>query len=428
MEGHLVMSFKERKRLKIMERVKAGELNLKQAAGLLNISYRQARRIYQRYHKNGDSGLLHQNRGKPSNRRFSPEFQVQVISLYQSNYHDFGPTLAAEKLAKDGFLLDHETLRRWLKNAGLYQKRRKRPKHRVWRERKSHFGELIQLDGSHHRWFEERGGKCCLMNMVDDATGTTLALLAEEETTAAAMTLLWQWVEKYGIPKALYTDRKNVYVTEREPSLAEQLKNEEPLTQFGQACQKLGIEIILAYSPQAKGRVERKNGVHQDRLVKELRLQKINNLEAANSFLTREYLAEHNSKFAVQAAQEADYHQAVDEALDLRMVFCLEEERQISNDWTVRYKNKYLQILRQKNLPPVKRKVRVQEHLDGSLHIVYRGRAVEFQELAKRPDKKASLPIPKIRIKYIPPINHPWRRSYKRGQKIQGIACGDVDN
>jgi len=153
------MSFKERKRLKIMERVKNGELNLKQAAGCLNISYRQARRIYQRYHKDGDSGLIHQNRGKPSNRRFSPEFQTQVIDLYQSQYYDFGPTFAAEKLAKDGFLLDHETLRRWLKNAGLYQKRRKMPKHRSWRERKSHFDELVQLDGSHHRWFEERGGQ-----------------------------------------------------------------------------------------------------------------------------------------------------------------------------------------------------------------------------------------------------------------------------
>ena len=236
--------------------------------------------------KEGDKGLIHRNRGRPSNRRKAPEVKEMALALYREQYWDFGPTLAAEKLVeRDGYEVNHETLRRWLLAAGLWKRQRNRPKHRQWRERKAHFGELVQMDGSHHRWFSGQEDKDCLMDMVDDATGRTLALMSEEETTVAAMRVLWAWVEKYGIPKALYVDWKNVYVTQREPTLEEQLSGELPLTQFGRACKKLGIEILPANSPQAKGRVERKHGVYQDRWVKELRLAGIRDIEGANQSL-----------------------------------------------------------------------------------------------------------------------------------------------
>lgn len=426
MEGHLVMSGKERQRLKVLAQVKQKILTLKEASQLLYLSYRQARRIYRRYAQEGDKGLIHKNRGKLSNHKFDPVFRQQVLCLYESKYPDFGPTLAAEKLAQNGHKLDHETLRRWLIAAGLHQKRRKRLKYRQWRERKAHFGELIQLDGSHHQWFEERGKKCCLMNLVDDATGTTMALLAEEETTEAAMKLLWQWLEKYGIPQALYTDHKNVYVSEREPSIEEQLKGETPVTQFGRACMKLGIRIITANSPQAKGRVERKHGVYQDRLVKELRLQKINSLAAANQFLKAGFLEEINRKFAKGAVSNRDYHKPLDKRLDLGTVFCLEDKRSVGNDWTVRYQNRHFQIMKQQNQPRAKQKVTVQERLDGSIHLVHKGREIEFTELSYQPKKiRVKQLAPRSRIKHVPPLNHPWRKSYKT---LKEIACGDVDN
>jgi transposase len=266
--GCLEMSQKERLRLAIMSRVRDSGMTIKEASKVLGISYRQAGRIYKRYVEEGDKGLIHRNRGRPSNRGKPLGVKEAVLALYKEQYWDFGPTLASEKLLeRDGYQVDHETLRRWLLAAELWNKQRKRPKHRKRRERKAHFGELVQIDGSHHHWFESRGEKACLMNMVDDATGKTLAMMSEEETTIAAMQVLWAWVEKYGIPKALYTDRKNVYITDRELTLEEQLAGELPLTQFGRVCQKLAIEILPANSPQAKGRIERNHGVHQDRLV-----------------------------------------------------------------------------------------------------------------------------------------------------------------
>ncbi len=249
------------------------------------------------------------------------------------------------------------------------------------------------------------------MNMVDDATGTTRALLASGETTRAAMELLWQWIDKYGVPAALYTDYNNVFVTKREPTLEEHLKGEEPLTQFGRACKKLGIRIIPANSPQAKGRVERSNGVYQDRLVKEMRLQGIDGIAEANEFLSGSYLDGLNRRFAVAAREVADYHRPLAQEIDLKAVFCFEERRSIANDWTVRYRNRFYQIKKQSKCPPAKDKLVVQEHLDGTIHLVYRGQEVEFVELGQRREiKRKDLPVVNSsRRKYMPPADHPWR-------------------
>jgi len=416
------MSQKERVRLVMMSRVEEKAMTIKEAAAVLGISYRQGRRIYRRYVTEGDKGLIHRNRGRPSNRRKPCELRQAVLGLYSERYWDFGPTLAAEKLVeRDGYEVDHETLRRWLLAAGLWKRQRKRPKHREWRERKAHFGELVQMDGSHHKWFEDRGEERCLMDMVDDATANTLALLSEEETIVAAMRVLWAWVERYGIPKAIYVDSKNIYVTKREPTVEEQLAAELPLTQFGRACKKLGIEIITANSPQAKGRVERKHGVYQDRWVKELRLAGINDIERANQSLSG-FTEKLNARFTVEPRSPADFHRPVPQDMDLRHVFCLEESRTVGNDWVVRYKNRLFQIRSQSNLPAGRSKVIVQGHLDGSVHILYRERELIFTELKELPRKPAATrqkpqnTEPKAR--YIPPTDHPWRRFSPKTRRI----------
>lgn len=422
------MSGKERVRLTIMARVKGGGMRVKEAAKLLGISYRQCKRIYKRYREEGDRGLTHRSRGRRSNRSKLVEVKEAVIVLYKEHYWDFGPTLASEKLKeRDGYEIDHETLRRWLMEAGLWRKRRKRSRHRRQRERKAYFGELVQLDGSHHRWFEGRGEKGCLMDMVDDATGTTMGLMSEEETTVAAMEVLWAWVEKYGIPKALYVDRKAVYITQRELTVEEQLAGEEALTQFGKACQKLGIEIVAANSPQAKGRVERRHGVYQDRWVKELRLDGIRSIEEANKHLPG-FADRLNAKFAVKAQSTTDFHRPVPDDLDLRGVFCMEETRTIGNDWVVRYKNRFFQIVPQSNLPPARRKVTVREYLNGSIHMVYRDNEVFHEEIEKHREKHTSphdkISISESRERTAPSEQHPWRRFNPGYFSRRETTCG----
>jgi transposase len=417
------MSEKERMRLVMMSRVEEKAMTIKEAAEVIGIGYRQGRRVYRRYVAEGDKGLVHRNRGRPSNRRKPYELREAVLGLYRERYWDFGPTLAAEKLAElDGHEVDHETLRRWLLAAGLWKRQRERPKHREWRERKAHFGELVQMDGSHHKWFEDRGEERCLMDMVDDATGCTLALLSDGETIVAAMRVLWSWVKRYGIPRAIYVDWKNIYVTRREPTVEEQLAGELPLTQFGRACKKLGIEIITANSPQAKGRVERKHGVYQDRWVKELRLAGIDDMERANQSLSG-FTEKLNHRFAVEPRSPADFHLPVPQGMDLRHVLCLEESRTVGNDWVVRYENRFFQIASQSNLPPRRGKVIVQEHLDGSVHIVYKNRELVFTEIKELPrsptvtQQKVQHTEPKAR--YIPNPDHPWRRFSLRTRRIR---------
>jgi transposase len=278
-----------------MGRVKAGSLRLGEAAELLELSYRQAKRIWARYRGGGAKALQHGNCGRGSNRAYASKFRAAVLERVQARYEDFGPTLAAEHLASDDGLKVHaETLRRWMKQAGLWPRQRRRKPYRQRREAKAHFGEFVQLDGSFHEWLEERGPRGCRMDMVDDATTKALGRFSEEETTWAAAGVLRRWIERYGVPGALYTDWKNVYV--RPPNAQERMRGEPAVTQFGRMCAKLGIRIIAASSPQAKGRVERAHGTHQDRLVKKLRLAGIVNYEQAHAYLDEHYLAEHNHR------------------------------------------------------------------------------------------------------------------------------------
>lgn len=430
------MSTSELKRVGVMERVKVGHLTLGSAAQLLGISYRQAKRIYRRYRAEGAKGLKHGSAGRRSNRATAPETRERALALVREKYSGgvdarFGPTLAAEHLAsEDQLVVDHETLRRWLLGAGLWSRARKRSPHRRRRERKAHFGELVQLDGSFHDWFEGRGPQSCLLTLVDDATGRSLGRFSAQETIWAAVAVLRAWIETHGIPQALYTDWKNVYV--RQPTEEERLTETAPLTQFGRMCAQLGIRIIPASSPQAKGRIERNHGTHQDRLVKKLRRKAVTDSAAANAFLEAEYWVEHNQRFARPPASADNFHLAIPRGVRLDTVFRLAETRTVSNDWVVRYDNRYFQIERQSQRPPARATVHVYEAVDGQIEIRYRDRVMRAQELsaerltAKRatapaaPPASTPPPRPARRIRPRPSADHPWQHvvdQYQHGKQ-----------
>jgi transposase len=414
------MSTRELERVEVLGRVSSRELKLKDAAAMLQLSYRQVKRLWRRFQKVGSQGLQHGNAGRASHRSKPAKFRRQVLRLIQRKYSGseeerFGPTLAAEHLAEeDGVRIDHETLRRWMLAEGLWSRQRKRKKHCQRRERKAHFGELVQLDGSFHDWFEGRGPRGCLMNMVDDATNESLARMGKEETIWAAAGVLRAWLEKHGVPQALYTDWKNVY--KRKATAGEQLRGKVPLTQFGRMCQKLGIEIIAASSPQAKGRVERIHGVHQDRCIKKLRRKRIATYEAANEYLEKEYLPEHNQRFAREAARPEDYHRRKPTARELRGIFRLETERRISNDWVIRHQGRCLQLQpSHQRYGPTQSKALVCEWEDGMTEVYYRGERIGFTELHEPVRRTSELRPPAVRAIVVRKAkkDHPWRQSYR---------------
>lgn len=414
------MSRRELRSVEVMARVSSGELKLVDAGVLLQRSYRQAKRIWKRYQEEGSRGLKHRSAGRASNRNKAKRFRDKVLRTVRKKYSGevgkrFGPTLAAEHLESEDQLAVHpETLRRWMLAEGLWSRSRKRREHRQRRVRKEHFGELVQMDGSFHAWFEERGAVACLMNLVDDATGTTLARLGEQETIWAAARILRQWIERYGVPLALYTDWKNVYV--REPTAKELLQGIVPVTQFGRMCERLGIEIIAAGSPQAKGRVERNHGTHQDRLVKKLRRKKIQSCGAANEYLEGEYLEEHNHRFGQAAASAVDYHRKRPGRRDLQDVFRLETERVLGNDGVVRYQNRLLQVQKmRRHSAPAQAKVMVCEWEDNRLEIRYRGQVMAWKEIAERPrDAVEAKPVSLPHTPNRPKATHPWRKPFLR--------------
>jgi hypothetical protein len=417
----LTMSRKERDRLTIMVGVKQEELTLVQAAGLMGVGYRQSKRIWRRYQDQGDAGLVHRLRGQPSARRKPPAVRAQVLAKYEEErYADFGPTLMAEHLAKAGVVVDHETVRRWLLASGKRTVRRRQQRHRQWRERKPSFGAMVQLDGSHHDWFEGRREPCVLMVMVDDATNRMRARFFEEETTRASYDVVESWVRQHGLMGSVYVDRDSIYRCEGNPSIAEQLEGKKPQTQFGRAMEQLGVELILAHSPQAKGRVERMNGVLQDRLVKELRLGGINDLESANRFLDGKYLAAFHRRFGRAAASPVDLHRAVPR--NLNEVLSWEEERVVQGDWTVACAGQRYQLDRQHEaLSLVRRRVIVRTLRNGQVQLVYRGKALKWRSLPEGSVRKQApaKQLRKVKSKTAmksPAAHHPWRRL--------GVAAG----
>jgi hypothetical protein len=426
--GRTSMSLKELKRVEVLGRVRAGTLSLVGASTLMGVSYRQAKRLWRRFRQRGAVGLRHRSAGRPSPRRKKAAFKRRVLSLIRRHFlgddeHEaFGPTLIAETLAEDHQLkVDAETIRRWMLENGLWRRVREAPKHRRRRERKAHFGELVQMDGSFESWLEDRGPRGCLMNLVDDATGRCGGRFEAQETIWGAVRGVRGWIAKYGIPQALYTDWKNVYV--RKPTPLELGAGEVPLTAFGRMCAKLGIRIIPASSPQAKGRVERSHGTHQDRLIKKLRRAGIRDYEAANTYLETTYWPTHNVRFSQAPGSSEDFHIGVPPEVDLDQVFRIETERTVTNDWVVRHEGRLLQIERTGRVyPPARSTVRVCEYEDGHLEVWYRDQRVRWTEMTGTHGTKARVEVPSRRtagrtktpgvrvLRRRPAASHPWRR------------------
>jgi molybdenum-dependent DNA-binding transcriptional regulator ModE len=432
MEEQLTMSRKERTRLGVMEQVKAKEMTLVAAAQVLRLSYRQAKRVWARYQDQGDKGLVHRGRGRAGNRAKAKEFKQRVLARYERRYEGFGPTLACEHLSQEGLLVDHETLRRWLLESGSWRVQRRRQKHRQWRQRKPCVGQLVQMDGSEHDWFEGRAERAVLMVMIDDASNRTYARFAQAETTRAAYDTFEGYVRRYGLPQGLYVDRDSIYKTTREPSIAEQLAGEQPLTQFGRAMKELQVDLSLAYSPQAKGRVERRNGLLQDRLVKEMRLAGISDLGKANAFLEEQFLPQLNRRFCVAPAQSADVHRPVPRQLN--EVLSWEEQRVVQRDWTVSWQGRYFQIhQRHEALWLVGKKILVRELRDRTVQVVFNAQKLQVTELPQRPVPLARPKAPKPldqSVPVAPSCNHPWRnfgmgvgKEFWRGQKARSRAA-----
>jgi transposase len=406
----IVMSIREVKRLKAIQTVIDKQITQKVAASMLGLSGRQVRRLVKVIREKGDRGIIHGLRGRPSNRRLPEEMRRRVLSLYQERYPDFGPTLAMEKLLEcDGIAISDETLRTWLIEAGLWKKRRKRSTFRQWRARKECFGEMLQMDGSHHDWLEGRGPELVLMGSIDDATNTTYGRFHDYEGTLPAMDMFKGYVEKYGLPMSVYLDRHMTYKSSKKLTEWDEVKRIESLSQFERALKELGVEVIHALSPQAKGRVERLFGVLQDRLVKEMRLRGISTKEEANAFL-EEYLPRYNERFKVCPANETDVHVKLPNQVDLSRYLCIKTERTIRNDNTIALDGRLYQIEERGG-----KKAVVEERLDGSLRIISRGVSLNYREITERP-KKEVVPKTDTRVFNRPPKpakDHPWKKSWK---------------
>lgn len=408
----LKLSRKERLRVDVFGRVQRGDVTLRKAAELTGLGYRQTLRAFARYQELGAAGIVHRLRGRRSNRQSPVGDEQRAVDLYVQKYDDFGPTLAAEYLAtEDGLVVSSATLRRWLIRAELWKPRRGGPRHRKWRERKPHFGEMLQVDGSLHDWFEGRRKKASLIVMIDDATNWMYARFFEEETTSAIMETFWKYVVKYRLPRSLYVDKDSIYNVNRDATADEHLKETGPLTQFARALQQLDVELILAHSPQAKGRVERRHGVLQDRLVKALRHRRISTLEAANRFLDDTFLDSFNEQFQYPAAQPADLHRSVPRGVRLEHVLSFQEQRQVRNDWTISWRNRCFQLTEaNQKLALARQRILVCEHLDGSLHLWFRKRELTWLELPERPQRPKAAKTPVASKHKKPAADHPWRK------------------
>ena len=404
-KGIIMLSQKELTRLHIVQKILNKELKHKEASDILSLSERQVRRIVRRIKSEGDRGTVHKSRGKPSNRRIAPGLKSKIVECYRTKYSDFGPTFASEKLfERDNLKVNCETLRKWLIETGDWKKVRKSRSHRQWRERKHHVGEMVQMDGSHHDWFEKRGPKCVFMGYVDDAANNTFGRFYPYEGTFPAMDSFKRYARKYGIPVSLYLDKHSTYKSTAKPSIDEMLSNTKPLSEFERAMKEFGVKVIHADSPQAKGRVERLFRTLQDRLIKEMRLEKISTIDDANKFLAR-YLSIHNKKFAVKPAKQSDLHREIPKGTNLDRILCRKTQRVLKNDMTVQYNNKLYQIKDKVNT----RKIVIEERMNGTKIMSYKSKVLKFKEITprvKKQQKTVSNGHKKCQ-RYVPSIDHP---------------------
>lgn len=420
----ITMSRREAKRLHIIHQALDQKITQGEAAELIEVSDRQIRRLIRRVREEGDEGICHRSRGKASNRCIPKKVKKRALKLFREEYADFNLVHATETLAEvHGITVSDETLRLWLNETAIPYKKRKVKKHRERRERKACFGELVQIDGSHHDWFEGRGPICVFMGYIDDATNTVYGGFYDYEGTLPAMDSMKRYIKRYGVPKSVYLDKHSTYKSWAEPTIEEQLNDQKPMSHFEKSLAELEIEVIHANSPQAKGRVERLFKTLQDRLVKEMRLKGIKSVCEANEFL-KTSLPKHNRRFKKEAASEADLHRPAPHMRELDRILCIKEERTVKNDFTISHNGTLYQIEQATRAE----KVTVEERLDGTVHITYKGQDLRFREIAKKPSMAtAEAPLLLLQEKkpWIPSVDHPWRKRFvtKRRNRKQPIAA-----
>lgn len=413
MDELLTMSKKELTRLEVMQRLKEKRLTQKEAARLLGLSERQIKRLWRAYRKAGAKGLVSGRRGKASNNRMDAGVVQQALDLIEKNYRDFGPTLAHEKLTEEHHLrISRESVRRIMIEGGIWKpKRAKRPSAHQMRERRACFGELVQIDGSEHAWFEERGPKCTLLVYIDDATGQLLELLfVPTETFFGYCEATRHYLERYGKPVAFYSDKHGIFRVNQERPLG----TTSGLTQFGRAMDELDIQLICANSPQAKGRIERANQTLQDRLVKELRLRGIFDMEGGNAYLP-EFREDFNRRFGVAPRSTHDAHRPLLRTDHLDLILTHQERRSLSKNLTVQFKHVIYQI--QTNRPGYalrNAQVMVCENAQGEVTILYKDKPLTYTIYHQAP-RQAEVADSKtldhqLKSPWTPPSDHPWRR------------------
>jgi transposase len=404
-QERLTLSEKERDRLKVLHEVVQGHLKQRQGAEQTGMSERGFRKLLRRFRQRGDAAVAHGLRGQRSNRRIAEETATRAVEAFKTRYGDFGPTLATEYLQKElGIELSRETLRQLLIKEGTWKAKPRRVRQvHVWRPRRSCRGELVQWDTSVHAWLEERGPKkMYLIALIDDATSTLFARFVEADSTEHHMRVLWAYLERYGRPQSVYTDKAGLF----QPTLAPGWKEEEPgpktETQMGRAFRELGIEWIPAHSPQAKGRIERCFGTLQNRLVKGLRQAGARSIVEANRYLEEEFLPEWNCRFTVEAASAVDAHRPLGETLALESILSHVEQRQVTNDYTIAWQGQRRQIPKEAITPGLRRSsIRIEARLDGTV-MARIGSGFVALSLCITATRAAAKAVPPAR-RYIPP-------------------------
>ena len=413
----IIMTQKELSRYETIKRLIKGEINGTEAAKQINLSTRQVRRLKFRVRKNDIKGIIHGGRGKSSNRRMSKEKIEKIEIIVKKRYADFGPTFAAEKLREcHQIKMGKETLRQLMIIWGLWKvkSRKKNKEYRSWRQRKEQFGEMIQFDGSYHQWFENRAPGCCLLGSIDDATGKIIKLKFVDDEGVMPVFSFWQeYVQSQGKPVSIYLDRLRTY----KQNLKTVFDDPDCLTQFQRAMKDLDVQLIYAFSPQAKGRVERLFGTLQDRLVKELRLVDVSTIAQANQFVEKIFIPQFNQKFAVLAQKKGDLHKpsTIFEKNNLERIFSRQDIRVVNNDFTIRFKNQWFQLSEiQPCLVLRKDKVQIEERISGQIFISLRNKYLNYTTLPERPEKiKIKVPaLARTKSTWKPPANHPWRRQF----------------
>jgi transposase-like protein len=409
-EDMIIMSQTESNRLYVIRQTIDKAITQEQAAEILGLTDRQVRRIARNIRSDGDAGICHKSRGKGAHNRIAQKTKDRAVTLCRDTYKEFGPTHASEKLfSVHKIKVSDETLRGWFQKEHVpYKSRKKRP-HRQWRERKPHRGEMVQMDGSRHDWFEGRGPWCVLMGYVDDATGTVYARLYEYEGTLPAMDGFKRYIRLYGLPQSVYLDRHSTYKVTAKQTIEEELNDVQPMSHFEKSLAHLEVKVIHAYSPQAKGRIERLFGTFQDRVVKEMRLAGVTNIAEGNTFLDS-YLPEYNAKYAKEAAQKADFHRPIVNKRALDTILSIKTDRSLRNDFTIAHNKKLYQI--KSNIRT--KKVTVEERTDGSMRIIHNSQKLVYQEILSRPIRieKTSAKLKSIR-QWKPSETHPWKSSFK---------------